>query len=89
VPVDARRPPGGRADPAGRRPETRQGVGPVRRQPTHPGPAESRRRADQAQVFVADQDEKAIGTRAGGRQEKDARQAIRRRSDRQEISETS
>jgi len=84
VPVDGRRPPGGRADPAGRRPEARQGVGPVRRRPAHPGPAESRRRAVQAQVFVAGQDEKANGTRAGGRQEKDARQAIRRRSDRQE-----
>jgi len=84
VPVDARRPPGGRADPAGRRPEARQGAGQVRRQPAHPGPAKGRRRAGQAEVFVADQDEKAIGIRAGGRQEKDARQAIRRRRDLQE-----
>jgi len=29
VPVDARRPLGGHADPAGRRPEARQGTGPV------------------------------------------------------------
>jgi len=84
VPVDARRPPGGHADPAGHHPETGQGSGPFRRQPAHPSPAESRRRAGQAKVLVTDQIEKAVGTRASGHQEKDARQAFRRCRGRQE-----
>lgn len=87
MPVDTRRPLGGRAHPAGRRPEqARQGTGPVRRQPAHAGPAESHRhrRADQAEILVADQGEKAVVARPHGRQEKDARQAFRRRRRRQE-----
>jgi len=84
VPVDARRPPGGHADPAGHHPEARQGTGPVHRQPAHPSPAESRHRTCQAEVLFTDQIEKAVGARASGHQEEDARQASRRRSGRQE-----
>jgi len=79
VPVDARRPLGGHSDSAGRRPEVRQGTGQVHRRPAHPCPAESRRRSGQAEVLVTEQVEKAVGTRASGRQEKDSRQAFRRR----------
>lgn len=79
MPVDVRRPPGGHADPAGRRPEARQRTGQVHRRPAHPCPAENRRRPGQAEVLITNQVKKAVGTRASGRQEKDSRQAFRRR----------
>lgn len=70
---------GRRADPVGRRhPEAQQGCGPIRRRPTHPNPAEVRI-GDQAEVLVADQDEKTDGRCAGRCQEKDAGQTSRRR----------
>jgi len=75
--VDARRPLGRHADSAGRLPKARQGTCPVHRRPTYSCPAESCRRPGQAEVLVTDQVEKAFGTRASGRQEKNAHQAFR------------